>query len=65
MFVVTIQSYTEMGNLTLGNERELLCLLHLHGHTIRLFLNQPMVLICNLVTSGEVPVAEVEPFRCR
>lgn len=51
VFVVTVQSYTEMGNLTLGNEHEL-CLPHLHGHTVRLFLNQLIVLICNLLTSG-------------
>lgn len=50
--VVMIQSYTEMGNLTLGKEQELCAVPHLHVDTIRLFLNQPTMLICNLMTYG-------------
>lgn len=52
MFAVTIQSYTEMRNLTLGNYREPRVAPHLHGHTIRQFLNQPGALECNFVTPG-------------
>lgn len=43
---------------------------HLHGHTIRLFPNQLMVLICNFVTSGyghtfTQKCSRLSPFCCR
>ncbi len=55
-----------MGNLTLGNAHEL-HLPHLHGHTVRLFLNQLIALICNLLTSGcgNKITQKIAAFSCR